>query len=89
MLIPDRLKLNMKLGRANHKVRETGVKKHTMVVGADVTHPSKMPDLQRCATTPSLAGVVGTVDHEYVHYLPSARLQEGKTEVCTFKSKPD
>jgi eukaryotic translation initiation factor 2C len=48
-----------------------------MVVGADVTHPSKdSPD-----AAPSIAGLVATYDVNYAQYLPSARLQGHNEEV--------
>lgn len=48
-----------------------------MIMGADVTHPGRCGD-DGC---PSMAGVVATCEANYMHYLPSARLQDSNTEV--------
>lgn len=73
------LKVNLKLGGTLHQIEGVknfwGAKVNTMIVGADVTHPGKS---QEC---PSLAGIVATQDGIHPHFLPSARLQDGKQEV--------
>jgi hypothetical protein len=50
-----------------------------MIIGADVTHPSRdSPD-----TCPSIAGIVTSYDGIYAHYLASGRLQSHGVEVRT------
>lgn len=80
------LKINFKLGGTNHQVKTLGVKKNTMIVGADVTHPRKIMDPNQYEPCPSMAGVVATSDLNHAHYLASARLQKGKTEVREMSS---
>ncbi|CAG8982772.1 hypothetical protein HYALB_00001053 [Hymenoscyphus albidus] len=73
------LKVNFKLGGTNHMLQDTTrPKSRTMVVGADVTHPTRCID----AGCPSLAGVVATNTggDQINHYLASARLQVNNTE---------
>ncbi|CAG8950697.1 hypothetical protein HYFRA_00002907 [Hymenoscyphus fraxineus] len=73
------LKVNFKLGGTNHMLQDTTrLKRQTMVVGADVTHPTRCID----AGCPSLAGVVATNTggDQTNHYLASARLQANNTE---------
>jgi hypothetical protein len=72
-----RLKINIKLGGINYVVNGISIKLNTMVVGADVTHPGRGP----YESAPSIAGVVATAEHNYVHYIPPARLQSHNTEV--------
>ncbi|TVY82147.1 Protein argonaute-2, partial [Lachnellula suecica] len=73
------LKINVKLGGTNNKLRGglSQLKGTTMIVGADVTHPGKG---RIDASCPSMAGVVATCDSEAMHYLASARLQPNNTE---------
>ncbi|GAB7359383.1 hypothetical protein MBLNU230_g6034t1 [Neophaeotheca triangularis] len=48
----------------------------TIVIGADVTHPGA-----GCSDgTPSIAGVVGSTDSQFVHFPGSMRLQRSKKE---------
>lgn len=69
--------MNFKNGGTNHRIYSLSVKPGTMIVSADVTHPSKdSPD-----TCPSIAGVVASYDHIYAHYRASARLQSSGVEV--------
>lgn len=50
-------------------------RRKTMMVGIDVIHPSDMlrnqNDLSKC----SLAGVVGSIDADFYHFVPQARIQ--------------
>ncbi|KDQ10893.1 hypothetical protein BOTBODRAFT_136370 [Botryobasidium botryosum FD-172 SS1] len=83
------LKFNMKLGGVNHTLDATSSawlkRSPTMLMGADVTHPS--PKSQKgkssffgrylvvCA--PSIAAVVGSTDDNFSQYPASMRLQIG------------
>jgi hypothetical protein len=75
------MKVNFKLRGTNHGLADNydwyGAKAHTMIVGADVTHPGKTTN----PTMPSMAGVVATRDSRSAHYLGSARLQDKNNEV--------
>ncbi|CAG7850102.1 Protein argonaute 2 Short=OsAGO2 [Serendipita indica DSM 11827] len=80
------LKLNTKLGGINHKPDLDSmrwlVEKRTMVVGADVTHPSP-PSIDG---TPSLAAVVASFDSNSAQFWVSMRLQDTKEEmIADFK----
>lgn len=79
------MKVNLKLGGTNHILptdrfdtwfTEKG-KPHTMVVGADVTHPAS----HSTPGTPSIAAVVASVDLHFSRYPGSMRLQTSKQEV--------
>ncbi|KUJ21353.1 Piwi-domain-containing protein [Mollisia scopiformis] len=76
------MKINFKLGGVNQVVLSdsntwmAGVKRGTMIVGADVTHSGKGLD----STIPSLAAVVATCCPDAGVYLGSARLQTHNTE---------
>lgn len=69
------LKLNTKLGGVNHRLDEQSMrwllKKRTMLVGIDVTHPSP----RSRPGTPSIAAVVASLDADFVHFPASLRLQ--------------
>jgi hypothetical protein len=75
------LKLNTKLGGINHllgKDAMTWLKgKSTILVGIDVTHPSP----KSVKGTPSIVGVVASVDSDFVQFPASLRLQKSKREV--------
>ncbi|CCX33115.1 Similar to Protein argonaute 12; acc. no. Q7Y001 [Pyronema omphalodes CBS 100304] len=77
------LKFNFKMGGTNHNVSpdQLGVLADgkTMLVGCDVTHPS--PKSRR--GTPSVAGVVASIDPLYTVYPSSLRLQEHRIELIT------
>ena len=63
------LKINLKLGGANHKLlNQISLYKKTMVIGIDVTHPSPGPTKR---TAPSVAAMVASTDSE-VPLLPSS-----------------
>ncbi|EGN97702.1 hypothetical protein SERLA73DRAFT_92911 [Serpula lacrymans var. lacrymans S7.3] len=74
------LKLNTKLGGANHRLDPDSMKwltqEKTMVVGMDVTHPG--PASRK--GTPSIAAVVASVDDSFVQFPASMRIQEGRKE---------
>ncbi|KAL8829584.1 MAG: hypothetical protein Q9191_001935 [Dirinaria sp. TL-2023a] len=69
------LKVNLKFGGVNQSLNgdDLGVLKDgkTMVIGYDVTHPS--PTAQK--NTPSIAGLVASIDGKYAQWAPSIRLQ--------------
>jgi hypothetical protein len=75
------LKVNTKLGGINHRLGGDAlgwlVQEPTILVGIDVTHPgpSSVPG------TPSIAGVVASVDRDFVQFPASLRLQKSKQEV--------
>lgn len=83
------LKINIKLEGINHILPEHSHKKlirtdqvdppkfGTIIVGADVTHPSRQ-SIDGC---PSIAAVVATIDDQFATYLGSMRLQKSKEEV--------
>jgi eukaryotic translation initiation factor 2C len=79
------LKVNTKLGGINHRIGGDALgwlhREPTILVGIDVTHPgpSSVPG------TPSIAGVVASVDKDFVQFPASLRLQKSKQEVsyCT------
>jgi len=83
------LKVNFKLGGRNHQLQDkiplsTNLNTdRTMIVGADVTHPTKCSD----PGCPSLAGVVSCMGNDSNDYLASARIQSNNTEVsfCYFE----
>jgi len=78
------LKVNTKLGGINHRLGGDALswltREPTMLVGIDVTHPgpASVPG------TPSIAGVVGSVDQDFVQFPASLRLQKSKQEVRSF-----
>ena len=66
------LKINLKLGGINHKLRDQrGLYANTMVIGVDVTHPSPGATQK---TAPSVAAMVASVDSQvlllYSHLPP-------------------
>lgn len=66
------MKSNLKAGGTNHSVEDvSNILKDTLVLGADVTHPSK----GALYGTPSIAAVVGSVDELGGKFLGSMRLQ--------------
>ncbi|KAA8894528.1 ribonuclease H-like domain-containing protein [Sphaerosporella brunnea] len=77
------MKFNAKLGGVNHQLgaKDLGIlnNKKAMLVGCDVTHAS--PKSRR--GTPSIAGVVASIDSKYATYPASIRLQEHRTEMIT------
>jgi eukaryotic translation initiation factor 2C len=77
------LKVNTKLGGINHRLGGDALswltREPTMLVGIDVTHPgpASVPG------TPSIAGVVGSIDKDFVQFPASLRLQKSKQEVSS------
>jgi len=75
------LKVNTKLGGINHRLGGDALgwltREPTILVGIDVTHPgpTSVPG------TPSIAGVVASVDRDFVQFPASLRLQKSKQEV--------
>jgi hypothetical protein len=80
------LKVNTKLGGINHRLGGDALgwlsKEPTILVGIDVTHPgpSSVPG------TPSIAGVVASVDRDFVQFPASLRLQKSKQEVSAYNN---
>jgi hypothetical protein len=73
------LKVNMKIQGENHLVVVQGIgslRASTIVLGADVTHPTGATDSAR----PSIARVVGRIDKNFMIYPGSMRLQAGGQE---------
>jgi len=82
------LKINMKIGGVNHIIKETtscihdvmGRDKSCLVLGADVTHPSKITGDR--ISTPSIASVVGNIDDDAAAFpLIAVKAQKARTEI--------
>ncbi|KAK3655658.1 hypothetical protein LTR56_003307 [Elasticomyces elasticus] len=71
------LKFNVKLGGENHRLNSNTYTPGTMIVGADVTHPSG-GSVTHC---PSIAAVVASCNAAGVTYPGSLRLQKSKQEM--------
>ncbi|ORX97093.1 Piwi domain-domain-containing protein [Clohesyomyces aquaticus] len=74
------LKFNQKLGGVNHFIDNSQLKPldaKTIVFGIDVTHPSP----GSAETSPSIAGVVASIDARFSQYPASIRTQKGKQEM--------
>jgi eukaryotic translation initiation factor 2C len=75
------LKLNAKLGGINHLLGKEAMTwltdKSTIMVGIDVTHPSP----RSAQGTPSIVGVVASIDSDFVQFPGSVGLQKSKREV--------
>ncbi|KAF2110582.1 Piwi domain-containing protein [Lophiotrema nucula] len=74
------LKFNQKLGGVNHVIDVDKLKPldaQTIVFGIDVTHPSPGSG----ETSPSIAGVVASVDVNFSQYPASIRTQKGREEM--------
>ncbi|KAL1868840.1 hypothetical protein Plec18167_008145 [Paecilomyces lecythidis] len=69
------LKFNLKLGGSNQLLENSKLgllaQRRTMVVGADVTHPS--PD--SAGNAPSVAGIVASIDHQMGQWPAALRIQ--------------
>ncbi|KAI0250323.1 ribonuclease H-like domain-containing protein, partial [Lactifluus subvellereus] len=72
------LKLNTKLGRINHLLEKEAMSwltdMSTIMVGIDVTHPGP----KSVEGTPSIVGVVASVDSDFVQFPASLRLQKSR-----------
>lgn len=76
------MKFNQKLGGINHTINLDELKPldaTTIVVGIDVTHPSPGSSEE----SPSIAGIVASVDSNFAQYPASMRTQKGKQEMVT------
>ncbi|KAK5694245.1 hypothetical protein LTR97_009867 [Elasticomyces elasticus] len=71
------MKFNIKTGGYNHEMSRIAHKAGTMMVGADVTHPSG-GSVSHC---PSIAAVVASCDAVGMTYPGSLRLQRSKQEM--------
>lgn len=75
------LKFNTKLGGVNHVLHPDNMKwlkaASTMVCGMDVTHPGPAS----AKGTPSIAGVVASIDDLFAQYPASLTMQHSKQEV--------
>ncbi|RDA88089.1 hypothetical protein CP532_5296 [Ophiocordyceps camponoti-leonardi (nom. inval.)] len=78
------LKINLKMGGANHRLRDDlPLLKDgkTMVVGYDVTHPTNMP----AKDAPSLVGLVASVDSDCAQWPAYTWEQKSKQEMLSDK----
>ncbi|KAF2130605.1 Piwi-domain-containing protein [Dothidotthia symphoricarpi CBS 119687] len=74
------MKFNQKLGGVNHTVEfKAPLDAQTILFGIDVTHPSP----GSADSSPSIAGVVASVDAVFSQYPASMRVQEGRKEMVT------
>jgi hypothetical protein len=74
------MKFNQKLGGVNHALKEEQMKPldaQTIVFGIDVTHPSP----GSAESSPSIAGIVASVDATFSQYPASIRTQKGRQEM--------
>lgn len=74
------LKFNQKLGGINHSLegnRLQPLDNQTIVFGIDVTHPSP----GSADSSPSIAGIVASVDQNFAQYPASIRTQKGRQEM--------
>ena len=76
------LKVNLKSGGTNHALSRGDLgfleQGKTMLVGIDVTHPSGS-----MKGTPSIAGVVASINAEFNHFPGSIRCQESRKEMVS------
>ncbi|KAK8069611.1 eukaryotic translation initiation factor 2C 3 [Apiospora phragmitis] len=75
------LKVNLKMGGANHKLREdVPIFKEgkTMGVGYDVTHPTNIAGSDGL---PSIVGMVSSTDRDLAQWLPTTWVQKGGQEM--------
>ena len=74
------LKSNTKLDGTNHLEKEAMswlTDKSTIMIGIDVTHPGP----KSAEGTPSIVGVVASINSDFVQFLASLRLQKSRIEV--------
>jgi eukaryotic translation initiation factor 2C len=74
------MKFNQKLGGMNHQIELKDLKPldaSTIVFGIDVTHPSP----GSAESSPSIAGVVASIDSHFSQYPASMRTQKGREEM--------
>ena len=76
------LKVNLKSGGTNHALSRGDLgfleQGKTMLVGIDVTHPSGS-----MKGTPSIAGVVASINADFNHFPGSIRCQESRKEMVS------
>ncbi|KAK7942912.1 Piwi domain-containing protein [Apiospora aurea] len=75
------LKVNLKMGGANHKLREdVPIFKEgkTMGLGYDVTHPTNIAGSDKL---PSIVGMVSSTDRDLAQWLPTTWTQKGRQEM--------
>ncbi|RHZ55159.1 argonaute/piwi family protein [Aspergillus thermomutatus] len=79
------LKVNLKLGGCNHMLKSVGTKlERTMVIGVDVTHPTKESSSSIRPSAPSVAAMVASVDDGALAHWPAAvAMQEPRQEIVT------
>ena len=76
------LKVNLKFGGTNQSISQNDLgflRQRTMLVGIDVTHPA--PGAMR--GTPSIAGVVASMDANFSQWPGDIRCQESKQEMVS------
>ena len=77
------LKVNLKLGGVNQGLSpvDLGFLRHgnTMVIGIDVTHPKP----GSIKNTPSIAGVVASIDAEFTQWPGNIRCQKSRKEMVS------
>ena len=77
------LKVNLKSGGTNHALSRGDLgfleQGKTMLVGIDVTHPAG----GSMKGTPSIAGVVASINADFNHFPGSIRCQESRKEMVT------
>lgn len=76
------LKVNLKMGGANHKLRENipiFKEGKTMSVGYDVTHPTNISG--GGDGLPSIVGMVSSTDRDLAQWLPTTWTQKGRQEM--------
>lgn len=73
------MKVNTKLGGKNGVIRDpppqVSPPSHTIIFGADVTHPSPMDK-----TRPSIAAVTASMDNNFIHHASAIRAQGHRVE---------
>ncbi|KAF2021031.1 Piwi-domain-containing protein [Aaosphaeria arxii CBS 175.79] len=76
------MKFNQKLGGINHTLSADHFKpldSQTIVFGIDVTHPSPGSS----ESSPSIAGIVASIDGNFAQYPASIRTQKGRKEMVS------
>jgi hypothetical protein len=74
------LKVNLKFGGANHRVKDTtGLVQNTMFVGYDVTHPTNLP-AGAAENAPSFIGLVASRDEDLAQWPAVTWATTGRVE---------
>jgi eukaryotic translation initiation factor 2C len=73
------MKVNMKLRGINHLVNYRNFRglEDTLMIGLDVTHPSP----GSASTAPSVAAIVGSIDHRFAQFPGALDVLPGSTEI--------